>query len=181
MLKLSISDKDLVNLVRSFKAYAKQEFSMQKIFQNLVIVVMLVVATVIGFTVPLLHAKAAENTVELIVTRIDSWDAKDYVKVSDQIITKHQSISKLMQQADKQYDDFVKWCNAQPVNCMDMSVADIYYGPGNIDSISSSEALAVLVDLSFKDLGVQGETSVPVHGIHIEYNGKYYAITIDGL
>lgn len=143
---------------------------------NFMIVGAIVVA--IAITLPLLAAKGVENTVYLTITRKDSPPA-DYVSVPEQIIAKYPSMLNATNEADRKYDAFVSWCSAQSVNCMQLSYA-AFMTPELSTKVNIGEAQLAITGLPFKDIPKPDEVTVSQHGIHVEYNGKYYAIAIIG-
>jgi formate hydrogenlyase subunit 4 len=138
-------------------------------------------AIMVAIIVPALYAKAnGSGDISIVVTRVDSWQTGSYVTLSNTTITSYPTILLAMQQADTRYDTLVALCNAHP-SCMQSSIL-VYHTPNYVTNIADTEAKSDLANLQFHDIPISAnESPVIHHGLHIEYNGKFYAISIEGI
>lgn len=148
--------------------------------QKISIIGMIGVLTLAVNLLPLMTERMAEGsgTISLGIAEMKSAP-KGYnvITISDQQLANLPSISKGLIEADKIF-------NSQPtVTCFHGCPLGLpprqpvsYMGV-----VSSTEAGLALSSLEFKDILRPGDVKPFYHGVIVEYNGKYYSISLIGI
>lgn len=144
------------------------------------ILIVAVISTVVtAIMLPSLFAGAQDTSsvISISIRRVNSWPADDLAALQNDTVKIYPSLEPALLEADKKYEAFTTWCESQKYNCFDNSyvkVLDWAY----TTILTAPEAQSMLTGLGFKELEVPDKSPGLYHGIHIQHDGKFYAVSI---